>query len=213
LNEEFDMLNKAVSQAPIHKGGTRYPVRYVLPFLLLVAGQGRAQVDLPTFEIEALLHGGNTVQSMVEFDPPFTWTYPVTSLARILVANRASGELVPQSAPYTLIIPVGLQVYRDPARSVPTVTGQTLMTRATGYDTLWAACAQDIVMDRAFVLSIMGSAKTMQLTYRLPSSIRSRFQRDKWHSFEDPFIDALGRIFHPNRVLKKHPSVDGGRNR
>jgi hypothetical protein len=145
--------------------------------------------------------------SLVEFEPPFTWTLPGASSARIRVANHSSVDLVPRAAPYTLIIPAGIQVYRDSARTVPT-DGQVLMTRATGYDTLWAASIPDISTDRTYILSILGSKISLQLTYLAgPTSIRTRLKKPEGPTFSSPLHDALGRKFGPKFKNPKPASV------
>jgi hypothetical protein len=79
-------------------GGRSYPVLLALICLLLTGAQG----------------------ALVEFEPPFTISLPNTSFARILVANRALGEVEPQVAPYVLTIPPGLTIpYPSYSRTGP----------------------------------------------------------------------------------------------
>lgn len=145
--------------------------------------QGRTEIPITIVEA-----------SQVEFEPPFTWTLPRTSLARIRVANRVSGDLVAEPAAYTLVIPAGLLVYQDSAQAIFVGAGQTLTTQATGYDTLWVASAPGISTDRTYTLSILGSTSTMRLTYLAdPSSIRSRFTKDNGLSSGGRHHDAMGR--------------------
>lgn len=130
----------------------------------------------------------------VEFESPFAGTYPKAALARILLAHRASGEVVPEAAPYTLVIPAGLQVYLDPARTVVVSSGAVLSTDATGYDTLWAATTPDLSTDRAYVLSIVGSPRTVLLTFVVdPTSIRPRLRQAEGPFSAVSLHDALGR--------------------
>jgi fibro-slime domain-containing protein len=131
--------------------------------------------------------------ALVEFEPPHTGSHPKGSLVRIVVANRASGKVVPEAAPYSLAIPAGLLVYRDSARTRPVTGGTTLMTGAAGLDTLWAASFQDSAADRSYTLSIPGSSKTLVLTFVTGSSIRARLGKLADRSAAGRRRDALGR--------------------
>lgn len=107
-------------------------------------------------------------KNRVEFEPPYSKDTLVGSLVRLIAANRENGTLVPAAEPYTLVIPPGLEVYSDAARTNRVAGGAVLNSEATGWDTLWVTADSADFEDKTYILSINGSLKTVSLTFRMP---------------------------------------------
>jgi hypothetical protein len=185
--------------------GSSYLVPLALICLLLPMGQALAQdakrvaaYDAAAEQNRSEIRFAAAEGSLVEFMPPFTFTCPKTSLVTIRIVHHDSVNVVPQTAPYTLMIPPGLRVYRDAAATIPIAAGQTLMTRATGYDTLWAGTNPDITMDQTYVLAIPSSNLRMYLTFVAgPSTTHNPIKKAEGPSSGSPLHDALGRKHSP----------------
>lgn len=112
-------------------------------------------------------------KNRVEFEPPLAKDTLVGSLVRLIAANREAGALVPKVENYTLVIPPGLEVYTDAAKTNRVVSGAggaVLTANADGWDSLWVTAdsiATDYA-DKVFVLEIAGSPKKVNLTFRMP---------------------------------------------
>lgn len=184
--------------------GRSYLALLALICALQSAGQVLAQheygvtaYEVANQENRAEIRSTAAAESQVEFEPPFTIDCPITSLARINIVHHDSGSVVAQAAPYTLLIPPGLSVFRDAAGTIP-ISGQTLMTKSTGYDTLWAASSSDITTDHTYVLSILPSTRRMHLTYRVShSTIHTPISKAQGPPSGPPLHDALGRKYAP----------------
>ncbi len=109
-----------------------------------------------------------TAKNRVEFDPPYLVVAPAGTLVPVVAANRLGTALVAEVGAYLPVIPAGLKVYRDPAKTKPVAPGTTLQTGGNGLDTLWVAGDSSISADQSYILSISGSTKDIRLTFKLP---------------------------------------------
>lgn len=114
-------------------------------------------------------------KNKVEFEPPYTGTFPLGTLVPVIAANREGGVLVAQAGKYTPTIPAGLEVYLDQGRTQRVAAGTQLTTETNGYDTLWVTGTATATTDQTYVLSIPGSAKNVSLTFLVPKN-RVEFQ-------------------------------------
>ncbi len=107
-------------------------------------------------------------KNRVEFEPPYTRDTLVGSVVTLNAANREAGAIVPKAGTYSLIIPPGLKVYADAAKTLPIAGGAPLSTDATGLAVLYATADSTDPVDKTYILEIAGSAKKMTLTFRMP---------------------------------------------
>ncbi len=89
-----------------------------------------------------------------------------------VVAENWNGAVVDSAASaYQIVIPPGLLVYHDQAKTTPVANLAILTTKATGFDTLWATGDPNALTDSTYKMNTLGSAKQVTLTFRLPPII------------------------------------------
>ncbi|MDQ3000415.1 MAG: fibro-slime domain-containing protein [Fibrobacterota bacterium] len=107
-------------------------------------------------------------KNRVEFEAPLARDTLVGSLVTLNVANREGAALMAKAEAYTLVIPAGLKVFADGGKTVPVLGGTVITTDATGLDVLYATADSTDPVDKTYTLEIVGSAKKMILTFRMP---------------------------------------------
>jgi fibro-slime domain-containing protein len=119
----------------------------------------KVRVEIP-FKVSA--------HEQVEFDPPYSRDTLVGSVVEVRVSNREAGAVSPKAGTYTLMVPAGLQVYADAAKTLPILTGSILTTSGDGTGALFATADSSDPVDKTYVLEIAGSGKKESLTFRMP---------------------------------------------
>lgn len=105
----------------------------------------------------------------VEFEPPYRVEAKAGEWVRVIAANRRNDTLVTQAGRYTPLFPIGLEVYEDSSRTRKVLSGASLATDATGFDTLWVTGDVNAPSDLTYLLEISFSAKKVALTFLLPN--------------------------------------------
>ncbi|MEO6094406.1 MAG: fibro-slime domain-containing protein [Fibrobacteria bacterium] len=108
-----------------------------------------------------------TARNFVEFDPPYTQTTVLGDTIRLIAANRYLDSLVAQAMPWTPNFPGGVRVFSD-AAGTSVISGSTLTTSLTGFDTLWVIGDPASLVDQSYTFSIPGSLKNVKVTFTLP---------------------------------------------
>ena len=156
-------------------------------------------------------------KNKVEFDPPFSQDTSVGGLVRLTVANRQQGALVPMAETYALILPAGLEVYADKAKTTRITAGTLLKTDATGLDSLWVTADSADLMNLAgktYILGITGSTRKDTLTFRmppldLPKAVSASLFDDDADGIADRFVAVYDRDITgipPKQIGMRWPS-------
>ncbi|MEO7426198.1 MAG: fibro-slime domain-containing protein [Fibrobacteria bacterium] len=111
------------------------------------------------------------VRNFVEMLSPLTYSAPVGTLVKVIAGNVESGLPKAGAVKYTPVIPNGLDVYQDSAKTLKVVAGTELTTDATGFDTLWVSGTTSATTDKTYPLANPAPAKTtLLLTFLVPKN-------------------------------------------
>ena len=156
-------------------------------------------------------------KNRVEFEAPLSHDVLVNTLVTLIVANHEKDTLLAKAEKYTVIVPLGLDVYTDKAKTNKVVNGAALMTKATGYDTLYATADSADLTDKTYILEIAASAKKMTLIFRmppldLPKVVSASIFDDDGDGIADRVVAVYDRditAIPPKQIGVKWPSTAG----
>jgi fibro-slime domain-containing protein len=156
-------------------------------------------------------------KNRVEFQNPLSVDTLVGSLVALNAANLDNGVVLAKAETYSLLIPPGLMVYADAAKTLPILSGVALTTDVTGLDMLFATADSTDLVDKTYILEIVGSAKKVTLKFRmpplvLPKVISATMFDDDGDGIADRMVavydrDITGSL--PKQVGIKWPSTAG----
>jgi fibro-slime domain-containing protein len=116
-----------------------------------------------TQEVKFTLPARNTVELI-----PATVDTLLGAIIPIIAVNSTGLTPVAEVGKYFLVIPPGLQVFQDKAKTQAVTNGMALTTEATGFDTLWVTGDPVATENQTFKLNTQGSVKTVTITFKLP---------------------------------------------
>jgi hypothetical protein len=140
---------------------------------------------------------------VVELQPPFEVTVPVTSVVAVPALTLRNGVPFDTAVAYTLTVSAGAKVFSDVTMNTSVPVNGALTTNANGRDTVWVTGDPAAFTDQIVTLTTVGSTKQVRITFLLPPVVLPKvLQAGVYDDNGDGIGDRIAATYDSNLTLK-----------